>query len=87
MTSTAPGSESCRGLFFGSWRVRYSDFFTLSECRDLLFHVHEHRHTLAQIADFLTENDLTFLGFDLPRTKFWFCPSAEPFWAPVEIEK
>jgi hypothetical protein len=45
--------------------VRFSDFFTTSECRDLLFHVQEHRHTLPQIAAFLSENDLAFLGFDL----------------------
>jgi tetratricopeptide (TPR) repeat protein/SAM-dependent methyltransferase len=41
------------------------DFFTTSECRDLLFHVQEHRHALPQIAAFLAENDLAFLGFEL----------------------
>jgi hypothetical protein len=37
----------------------------MSECRDLLFHVEEHRHTLPEIATFLADNDLAFLGFDL----------------------
>jgi tetratricopeptide (TPR) repeat protein len=41
------------------------DFFATSECRDLLFHVQEHRLSLPQIASFLAENGLQFLGFDL----------------------
>ena len=45
--------------------VHSQDFFSLSECRDLLFHVQEHRFTLPRIAKFLNENGLVFLGFDL----------------------
>jgi len=46
------------------------DFFTVSECRDLLFHVQEHRLTLHQIAAFIAENNLQFLGFVLdPQTR------------------
>ena len=41
------------------------DFFSTSDCRDLLFHVQEHRLTLAQIDLFLTEFGLNFLGFVL----------------------
>ena len=41
------------------------DFFTVSECRDLLFHVHEVRVTLNEIKSFLAENNLHFLGFNL----------------------
>ncbi len=41
-----------------------ADFFTVSECRDLLFHVREHRMTLPQIAAFIEEAQVTFLGFD-----------------------
>ena len=44
---------------------RLSDFFTTSECRDMLFHVQEHRFKLPQISVFLAENDLDFLGFDV----------------------
>ena len=40
------------------------DFYTISSCRDLLFHVQEHQVTLADIELFLRENDLTFLGFE-----------------------
>lgn len=41
-----------------------SDFFSTSECRDLLFHVQEHNLSLRQIADFIGANALTFLGFE-----------------------
>jgi hypothetical protein len=41
------------------------DFFSLNECRDLLFHVEEHRFTLPQIADFIAANGLQFLGFEI----------------------
>jgi SAM-dependent methyltransferase/tetratricopeptide (TPR) repeat protein len=41
------------------------DFFSTSGCRDLLFHVQEHRLTLPVIKSFLAENDLQFLGFQL----------------------
>ncbi|AFL72915.1 tetratricopeptide repeat protein [Thiocystis violascens] len=39
------------------------DFFSLSGCRDLLFHVQEHRFTLPRIAKLLCELELDFLGF------------------------
>lgn len=42
------------------------DFFSLSECRDLLFHIQEHRLSLPEINGFLHDNRLEFLGFDLP---------------------
>jgi SAM-dependent methyltransferase len=40
------------------------DFYSMSGCRDLLFNVMEHRFTLPQIAAFLNDNDLSFLGFE-----------------------
>jgi tetratricopeptide (TPR) repeat protein/SAM-dependent methyltransferase len=43
--------------------AKYSDFFTTSECRDLLFHVQEHQLTIQEIAVFLRANDLRFIGF------------------------
>jgi tetratricopeptide (TPR) repeat protein/2-polyprenyl-3-methyl-5-hydroxy-6-metoxy-1,4-benzoquinol methylase len=42
-----------------------SDFFSISACRDLLFHVQEHRMTLPSIDAFLRENNLSFLGFEI----------------------
>ena len=41
------------------------DFFSLSECRDLLFHVQEHRFTLPQIEEGLKDLNLKFLGFEM----------------------
>jgi tetratricopeptide (TPR) repeat protein/SAM-dependent methyltransferase len=41
------------------------DFFTTNECRDLLFHVQEHRITLPQIKSFLAANGVQFAGFIL----------------------
>ncbi len=44
---------------------RRNDFFSLSECRDLLFHVQEHRFTLPQVKVALKTLKLEFLGFDM----------------------
>jgi tetratricopeptide (TPR) repeat protein/SAM-dependent methyltransferase len=43
-----------------------SDFFSTSACRDLLFHVQEHQLNLSEISLFLHQNQLEFLGFELP---------------------
>lgn len=43
-----------------------ADFFSLSGCRDMLFHAHEDRFTLPRITAALTMLDLEFLGFELP---------------------
>ena len=40
------------------------DFYSLSELRDLLFHVQEHRFTIPQIKDCLDDLGLKFCGFD-----------------------
>jgi SAM-dependent methyltransferase len=41
------------------------DFYSTSDCRDLLFHVQEYQHTLPEIAEFIATENLTFLGFQL----------------------
>lgn len=43
-----------------------SDFWTTSDCRDLLFHVEEHRFSLLQIDEMIARVGLTFLGME-PR--------------------
>ena len=43
--------------------TRLGDFYGTGECRDLLFHVQEHRYTLAQLRDMLGELGLCFIGF------------------------
>lgn len=49
-----------------AWRsIFISDFYSISGCRDLLFHVQEHCLTLEAIETFLAEAGLTFIGFEL----------------------
>ncbi|NQV82975.1 MAG: tetratricopeptide repeat protein [Rhodospirillales bacterium] len=45
------------------------DFFSLSECRDLLFHVQEHCFTLPRIEAALQDLSLTFLGFEMQNQR------------------
>jgi SAM-dependent methyltransferase len=45
------------------------DFYSLSNCRDLLFHVQEHRFTLPQIEAALKTLKLKFLGFEMRGQK------------------
>ena len=45
--------------------VASGDFFSTSGCRDLLFHVQEHRFSIPEIASFIAQNGLAFVGFDL----------------------
>jgi tetratricopeptide (TPR) repeat protein/SAM-dependent methyltransferase len=47
------------------WLTTIADFYSTSECRDLLFHVQEHRLTLGQIEGFISEHGLQFIGFEL----------------------
>lgn len=48
--------------------INSPDFFSTSACRDLLFHVQEHRLTLTSIAGFLREHNLAFLGFEIDES-------------------
>ncbi len=68
--STAADIRRCRqdlmalesdGLF--KQLTSFRDFYATSECRDLLFHVQEHRLTLPQIKAMLSNLDLDFIGF------------------------
>ena len=45
--------------------ARNEDFFSLSGCRDMLFHVQEQVYELPQIARMVAELGLDFLGFEL----------------------
>ena len=71
------------------------EFFSTSECRDLVFHVQEHRLTLDQIESFLSECGLDFLGFELDplvlqqyRTRFTDDPAGTNLrnWARFEAD-
>jgi 2-polyprenyl-3-methyl-5-hydroxy-6-metoxy-1,4-benzoquinol methylase/tetratricopeptide (TPR) repeat protein len=71
--SSAAGIRRCRADMMAPdassrWSFESPDFFSLSACRDLLFHVQESRFDLSQIKAFLAENGLNLLGFVLPMT-------------------
>jgi Flp pilus assembly protein TadD/2-polyprenyl-3-methyl-5-hydroxy-6-metoxy-1,4-benzoquinol methylase len=53
-----------RGARFSRLASR-ADFYVTSECRDLLFHVQEHRFTLPELRSMLAALDLRFDGFVL----------------------
>ena len=44
--------------------INSPDFYSLSNCRDLLFHVQEHLFNLPKIANALEKLGLIFIGFD-----------------------
>ena len=46
----------------------FSDFYSLSEVRDLCFHAQEHRFDINQLQEIIQSNELKFLGFFLPKT-------------------
>jgi 2-polyprenyl-3-methyl-5-hydroxy-6-metoxy-1,4-benzoquinol methylase len=46
--------------------LKSPDFYSVSDLRDLLFHEHELRVTIPEIKQFLAENGLDFVGWDLP---------------------
>jgi Tfp pilus assembly protein PilF/SAM-dependent methyltransferase len=68
--STAADIRRCRQALIADGAefsnvVASGDFFSTSGCRDLLFHVQEHRFSIPEIASFIAENGLAFVGFDL----------------------
>ena len=68
---TPDGIRACRAALreraedelFGKI-VRNEDFYSMSGCRDLLFHVQEHRFELPQVKEMLAELRLPFIGFE-----------------------
>jgi len=70
--STPDGIRRCRAAIAGrnddpslAKITEETDFYTLSGCRDLLFHVQEHRFTLPAIQTMLDSLNLAFMGFEL----------------------
>jgi tetratricopeptide (TPR) repeat protein/2-polyprenyl-3-methyl-5-hydroxy-6-metoxy-1,4-benzoquinol methylase len=50
------------------WISTSNDFYNASGCRDLLFHVNEHRMRLDVIEEYLRTRGLTFLGFEIDQS-------------------
>ena len=73
-TASVDDIRRCRGDIVDAARggdtemakvVAWRDFYSISGCRDLLFHVQEHRFTIPMIEDALARLDLGFLGFSM----------------------
>ncbi len=63
---------------------RFGDFFSTSECRDMLFHVQEKRFTLPDVKAFCAENNIRFVGFMLePRVRDRFHSEFRAAGAPM----
>ena len=72
---TPEGIRKCRAAIFAraddellAKLTRSQDFYSMSGCRDLIFHVQERRFTLPQIAELLERLKLAFIGFELPES-------------------
>jgi SAM-dependent methyltransferase len=70
LPATAEGIRACRALIMNlpanhpaRGVIQFEDFFAMPHCRDLLFHVQEHRFTIPLIQTVLKELKLEFLGF------------------------
>ncbi|MEO8304579.1 MAG: tetratricopeptide repeat protein [Betaproteobacteria bacterium] len=71
--ATSDGIRACRAAILArrdderfARLVRGEDFYSLSGCRDLVFHAQEQRFTLPQIARLLPDLGLRLIGFELP---------------------
>lgn len=72
--ATADGIRRCRAAILSNQAgaslenlLHSDDFYSMSGCRDLIFHVQEHRFTLPQIQSCLDTLGLRFIGFELPE--------------------
>jgi len=43
----------------------FKDFYSLHDCRDLIFHENENNYSIAELANLMEEANLEFIGFDL----------------------
>ncbi len=78
--SEGPGSEL--SVLQGS-----DDFYSMSGCRDLLFHALEHQFTLPEIAAALDELGLRFCGFDPGNTAILEAFAAENAAALLDLDR
>ncbi|MDQ3495720.1 MAG: methyltransferase domain-containing protein [Pseudomonadota bacterium] len=69
----AEGIRNCREMILALPRdalarqvARFPDFYSLSECRDLLFHPCEHHYDVPGLVELLDHAGLDLLGFELP---------------------
>jgi 2-polyprenyl-3-methyl-5-hydroxy-6-metoxy-1,4-benzoquinol methylase len=69
--------------------TRFTDFFTTSECRDLLFHVQEARLSIPMLKAFITKHGLKFLGFEfgLPALQRYRGQFTSSGWAWTDLDR
>jgi 2-polyprenyl-3-methyl-5-hydroxy-6-metoxy-1,4-benzoquinol methylase/transposase-like protein len=69
--------------------TRIGDFFSTSECRDLLFHVQESRTTIPAIKAFLGGHGLTFIGFEFGEAQLrrYRALFAEKGWSTSDLDR
>ena len=63
------------------------DFYSLSTLRDLLFHVQEHRFTIPQIRNCLSELGLKFCGFESAKIVSHFKQTNTSAGDPYDLDK
>jgi hypothetical protein len=65
------------------------DFFSTSECRDLLFHVQEQQLTIPQIKSFTAEHGLTFIGFEFepPAQRHYRAVFSQAGWSSTDLDR
>ena len=68
---------------------RFNDFFTTSECRDLLFHVQEARIDIPAIKTFIADQGVEFLGFefDLPLLQRYQAHFTAMGWSLTDLDR
>ena len=68
--------------------ARRDDFFSTSECRDMLFHVQEHQLTVAQLKAMLAGTGLRFIGFafDPARARQYAAQFAQSGRSPTDLD-
>ena len=67
--------------------LSFRDFYSLSELRDLLFHVQEHRFTIPKIKDHLDKLGLKFCGFEASRIVSHFQQTNTDNNDPYDLDK
>ena len=68
---------------------RFNDFFTTSECRDLLFHVQETRVDIPAIKKFIIEQGVQFVGFEfeLPVLQRYWTEFGKSGWSLGDLDR
>ena len=67
--------------------LRFPDFYSLSELKDLLFHIQEHRFTIPVIKDYLDKLGLKFCGFETKRIVSHFTQINKARDDPYDLDK